>query len=156
MSTTTPAPARPLWFIANLARVLVTPEDSNGTLGIVDSTGRQGEMPPLHLHHREDETFVVLDGELTLFTPEGSRTLRSGEAAFAPRDVRHTYRVESERARWLVVSTPGGFASFVLAASDPAEADALPPPDRPVDTDRLMAAAEAHGIEIIAPPGTMP
>jgi hypothetical protein len=66
------------------------------------------------------------------------------------------YRVESERARWLAVSTPAGFASFVLAASDPAERDELPSPDRPVDVERLMAAAEAHGIEILGPPGTLP
>jgi hypothetical protein len=54
------------------------------------------------------------------------------------------------------VSTPAGFASFVLAASDPAERDELPSPDRPVDVERLMAAAEAHGIEILGPPGTLP
>lgn len=157
MSTaTSTATDTQLWFFTNLARVLVTPEESKGTLGIVELTGAQGEMPPLHLHHREDETFVVLEGELTLHTPGSSRTVRSGESAFAPKGVPHVYRVESERARWLCVSTPAGFVSFVLAASDPAETSDLPPADRPVDMDRLMAAAEEHGIEIIAPPGTMP
>ena len=150
------ATGQPLWFFANLARVLVTPEESEGALGIVESTGAHGEMPPLHIHHEEDETFVVLDGELTVFTPGESLTLRAVDAAFAPKGVPHTYRVESERARWLVVSNPAGFASFVLAASDPAETNDLPPADRPVDMERLLAAAETHGIEIVAPPGTMP
>jgi quercetin dioxygenase-like cupin family protein len=154
--TTATATGQPLWFFVNLARVLVSPEDSGGAVGVVELTGTRGEIPPLHIHHREDETFVVLDGELSLHTPGSSRTLRAGEAGFAPRGVPHVYRVESERARWLGVSTPAGFASFVLAASDPAEACELPPAGRPVDMERLMAAAEAHGIEIVAPPGTMP
>ena len=155
MSTAT-ATGQPLWFFVNLARVLVTAEESNDSLGIVELTGTRGEMPPLHIHHREDEAFVVLDGELTVYTPGESVTLRAGDAVFAPKGVPHAYRVESERARWLGVSNPAGLASFVLAASDPAEANDLPPADRPVDMERLLAAAEAHGIEIVAPPGTMP
>jgi quercetin dioxygenase-like cupin family protein len=154
MSSAT-ATAQPRWFYVNLVRVLVTAEETGGTLGIVEMTGTQGEMPPLHVHHLEDETFVVLEGELTIHTPGESRTLRAGDALVAPRGVPHAYRVESERARWLGVSS-GGFASFVLTASDPAEFDDLPPADRELDMDRLLAAAEAHGIEVIAPPGTMP
>lgn len=146
----------PLWFFVNLARIVVSPEESGGTLGVVELTGTRGEMPPLHIHHREDETFVVLDGELSLHTPDGSQTLRAGQGALAPKGVPHVYRVESEQARWLSVSTPSGFASFVRAASDPAEAEDVPPADRPLDMERLLAEAEAHGIEIIAPPGTMP
>ena len=65
-----PATSEPLWFIDNLARVLVDGEVSNGTLAVVELSGRQGDMPPLHVHHREDETFVVLEGELSLFLPE--------------------------------------------------------------------------------------
>lgn len=156
MTTAAPATAEARWFFVNLARVLVTPDQSEGRQGIVELTGTRGEMPPLHIHHREDETFVVLDGELTLFTPGASRTVRAGEAGFAPIGMPHAYRVESETARWLAVSTPAGFAAFVLAASDPAEQETLPPSGRPVDMDRLVAAAEAHGIEILGPPGTMP
>jgi quercetin dioxygenase-like cupin family protein len=150
------ATGQPPWFFVNLARVLVTPEQSDGSLGIVELTGTRGEMPPLHIHHREDEAFVVLDGELTVYTPGESVTLRAGDAVFARKGVPHAYRVESERARWVGVSNPAGLASFVLAASDPAEANDLPPADRPVDMERLLAAAEAHGIDIVAPPGTTP
>lgn len=112
-----PHTAPPRWFYRNLARVLVGPVATEGTLSIVEMIGTQGEMPPLHVHHREDEI---------------------------------------ERARWLAVSTPAGFASFVEAASDPADYADVPPDERPVDMDRLLAEAEAHGIEIIGPPGTMP
>lgn len=144
------------WFFTNLVRVRLDGSESDGTLEIVEGQGLQGEMSPLHVHHREDEYFVVLEGELTLHTPETSRRVGAGEAAHAPRGVPHVYRVESERARWLTISNPAGFGSFVLAASDPAEFEGLPPADREPDFERLGAAAEAAGIEMLGPPGTMP
>jgi hypothetical protein len=64
--------------------------------------------------------------------------------------------VDAERARWLALSTPTGFSSFVLAASDPAESEELPPAGRDSNLARLEAAAEERGIELLAPPGTMP
>jgi quercetin dioxygenase-like cupin family protein len=152
MTTATTTAAEPRWFFANLARVLV----SNYELGIVEATGPQGDMPPLHVHHLEDETFVVLEGELTVHTPEGSVSLSAGEALVAPKGVPHVYRVESATARWLAVTTPGDFAKFVLAASEPAEYDGLPPAGREVDPGPVFAIADAHGIDILGPPGAMP
>lgn len=148
---TTATAAEPRWFITNLARVLV----SNDELGIVELTGTQGEMPPLHVH-REHETFVVLEGEISLHTADASLTLTAGEAFVAPKDIPHVYRVESETARWLGVSTPGDFTRFVLEASVPAEYDGLPPADRDVDFGEIVRIAGEHGIEILGPPGTMP
>lgn len=151
-----PALNQPLWFLTNLARVRLDAAHSDGTLDVVESLGRRGEMPPLHLHQREDEYFVMLAGELTVHLPGESRRIAAGEAAFAPKGVPHTYRVESEEARWLALSTPSGFASFVAAVAAPAESETLPPGDRPVGLDRLEAAAAEHGIELLAPPGTLP
>ena len=156
LTAASPTTNQPRWFFTNLARVRLDGCESDGTLEIVEGQGLKGEMPPLHVHHREDEYFYVLEGELTLHTPEGSSRVAAGEAAHAPKGVPHAYRVESERARWLGISNPAGFGAFVLAASDPAEAEELPPADRPVDFERLGAAAEAAGIEILGPPGTMP
>jgi hypothetical protein len=61
-----PDRAEPLWFIDNLVHVLVDAETSNGRLALLDERGRRGNMPPLHVHHRDDETFYVIDGEFSL------------------------------------------------------------------------------------------
>ncbi|HZO62815.1 MAG TPA: quercetin 2,3-dioxygenase [Gaiellaceae bacterium] len=145
-----------IWFIDNLARVRVGREESNGTLAIVELEGRRGDMPPLHVHRREDEAFYVLEGELSLHTPDGSLTLRRGEAAFAPKDVPHVYRVESETARWLGITTPGGFDDFVREIGEPAPDETLPPEGRRHDPARLAEIAGRHGIELLGPPGTLP
>ena len=107
MSTATATDA--IWFIDNLARIVVDGQTTGGTVAIVELEGRRGDMPPLHVHRREDEIFYVLDGRLSLHLPDSSIELGPGEAAFAPRDVPHVYRVESETARWLGIAAPAGF-----------------------------------------------
>jgi mannose-6-phosphate isomerase-like protein (cupin superfamily) len=145
-----------IWFIDNLARVRVDGESSGGTLAVVELEGRCGDMPPLHVHRREDEAFYVLEGRLSLHLPDGSVELGPGQAAFAPRDVPHAYRVESETARWLGVATPAGFDEFVREAGEPAPGDVLPPEGRAHDPERLAAIAARHEIELLGPPGTLP
>ena len=56
--------------------------------------------------------------------------LGPGAAAVVPRGVPHTFRVDSETARVLLLSTPAGIERFVRDASVPAAAPTLPPPTR--------------------------
>jgi quercetin dioxygenase-like cupin family protein len=147
---------QPLWFIDNLVHVQVDGDTSGGALALLDERGRRGNMPPLHVHRRDDETFYVLEGEVTLFVGGDQIVLGAGQATLAPRDVPHAYRVESEEARWLVITTPAGFDDFVREVSEPAPADELPPAERPIDPAALSQAAAKVGIEILGPPGTLP
>jgi quercetin dioxygenase-like cupin family protein len=105
-----------------------------------------GDMPPLHLHRNEDEGFLVLDGELTVYLPGREIALRAGEFALAPRGVPHAYRVGETPARVVVLSLPGGFEGFVR---DVAALDELTP-------EALAATAARRDIEILGPPGTLP
>ena len=154
MRTTTATES--IWFIDNLARILVAGEESGGTVAVVESEGRRGDMPPLHVHRREDETFYVLEGKLLLHLPDGSVELGPGGAAFAPRGVPHAYRVESETARWLAIATPAGFDAFVREVGEPAPEDVLPPEGRVHDSARLGEVAARYDIELLGPPGTLP
>ena len=154
MSTATATEA--IWFIDNLARVLVDGETTGGTVAVVELEGRRGDMPPLHVHRREDEIFYVLDGMLSLHLPDSSIELGPGEAAFAPRDVPHVYRVESETARWLGIAAPAGFEAFVREAGTPAPEEALPPEGRVHDPARLAEISARYGIELLGPPGMLP
>ena len=149
-------PDESLWFIDNLARVRLDGAATDGRLAIVELAGRQGDMPPLHVHHEEDEVFHVLDGRLSLFLPGRHLELAAGETFRAPRGVPHTYRVESETARLLVICEPARFDELVRATAEPAPAEELPPRGRPLDVEALGAAAAAVGIELLGPPGALP
>ena len=101
--------AAPLWFIQNLAYVHIDGDQSGGAYSLSEVWGPKGDMPPLHVHHRDDEAFYVLDGELRLFIGDQQTVVRAGQAALAPKGIPHVYRVESDGARWLVVTSPAGF-----------------------------------------------
>ena len=145
-----------IWFIDNLARVLVDGEASGGTIAVVEIQARRGDMPPLHVHRREDEIFSVLEGTLSLHQPGGSIELGPGQAAFAARDVPHVYRVESETARWLAIAAPAGFDAFVREVGEPAPEETLPPEGRVHDPARIAEIGARYGIELLGPPGTLP
>jgi hypothetical protein len=72
-------------------------------------------------------------------------------ASQLPRDVPHTFRVDSETVRQLEFVTPAGFERFHVDASDAAPAAELPPPSEP-DIPRLLSAIDGYNAEIIGPP----
>jgi mannose-6-phosphate isomerase-like protein (cupin superfamily) len=146
----------PLWFIDGLVRVHVTGEETEGRYAVLEILVPEGDMPPLHVHHEEDEVFHVVDGDVTLFLPGAEVPLTAGDTFRAPQGVPHTYRVESPTARWLVFCAPARFDAFVRAGSEPAHADELPPPGRPLDSERFATEAARQGIELLGPPGALP
>ena len=147
--TTTPlhSPTTDLDFLGSRARILASGDETAGALGLVDMVEvAAGDMPPLHVHHREDEGFHVLEGSVSLHLPGRRIDLGPGDFAVAPRGVPHAYRVGDGPARWLVTSTPAGFERFVAAVASLGAADPA----------ALTAVAAEHGIEILGPPGMLP
>jgi quercetin dioxygenase-like cupin family protein len=123
-TTTNPASERKN-MADNAPRVLLRGEESDGHLAIVLLTGRG--RPRLH-RHDFDETFYVLEGELTFQLGEKLVTRRAGELAFAPRGTPHTYANLSEApARALMVITPAGFERYFARIA--AERQGVEPPD---------------------------
>ncbi len=155
-AATEPTAARAIWFLDNLARIHVSGEETAGAYGLVEMRARRGDMPPLHVHHRDDEAFYVIDGRVVLHLPGRTIELERGDSFLAPKDVAHAYRVESDEATWLVAFSPAGFERFVEEVGDPAESDTLPPSGRPHDAEVLVTRAARYGIEVLGPPGTLP
>jgi hypothetical protein len=73
---------------------------------------------------------------------------------YGPRDIPHTFVVTSPEARFLLVTEPAGFESFVRTLAEPAQTLTLPPASSlPPDPERMTAIAAEYGIEILGPPG---
>jgi len=138
------------WWLGSLAEIKLTAADSGGRMTIVDVTEPPGAEAPLHVHHREDEAFVVLEGHVTLEVGGASVVAGPGDVAYGPRDVPHRYVVGPDGCRMLFVCTPGGFEGLVRDMSEPASERALPPPpDGEPDYARIAAVAEAYGCELL-------
>ena len=91
-------------------KVLVRSEESGGHVALCENVAPpHWAGPPLH-HHDFDETFHVLEGELTFLIGDEVVTAGPGSATVAPRGIHHTVANASDApARYLLVCTPGGF-----------------------------------------------
>jgi quercetin dioxygenase-like cupin family protein len=150
---TTPDTQTAIWFLGALSQVRVSGEQTGGAFSLADTLARRGNASPVHVHDRDDETFLVLDGELRVMVGEEDHAAGPGTVAVLPRRLRHAYVVTSATARFLVLHTPGGFEQFAAEVGEPAPA-ATPPPE-PAGAPDLAALAQAaarHGITILAPP----
>lgn len=142
---------RDRWFVGSLLTIVADAAETNGQLAVMEQTARRGFSPPRHVHHREDTALMVLEGRLSVDIDGSVQTLDVGGFVWLPRDVPHTFRVDSEDARFLEFITPAGFETYHLDTSDPAPARTLPPESEP-DIGRLVGGIAPYGAEIIGPP----
>lgn len=138
------------WWFQCLAVIKASAADTGGQMTIIEITEPPGSEAPLHVHHREDEGFWVLDGDVTFDVGGTIIAAHAGDYAFGPRDIPHRYTVGPAGCRMLFICTPGGFEELVIAMSQPALSRTLPPPatEEP-DWERIAAIAQAHGAELL-------
>jgi len=134
-----------LWFLGTLATIKVPGEASDGRFALIEFLFPNGASPPLHTHP-QDESYVVLEGALTIQAGEDRFELEAGGAAVVPMGVAHTFRVDSGTARVLVLSTPAGLERMVRDGSVSATTATLPPSDTPRPSPEEIAEIfRAHG-----------
>jgi quercetin dioxygenase-like cupin family protein len=141
-----------LWFLGTLATIKVTGEASGGRFALIEFLFPRHASPPLHTHP-QDESYIVLEGRLTVQARDQRFHLEAGAAAVVPMGVPHTFRVESDTARVLVLSTPAGLERMIRDCSISAAAPTLPPIDAPRPSpERLEGIFRAHGQVNLGPP----
>ncbi len=141
-----------VWWKSGRVTVKAAGAEAGNAFSQIEVDDPRGSGPPLHLHHNEDETFYVLEGEVTILVGQERLDLVAGDFLFAPREIPHAYVIRSERARMLVTASPGGVEQvFVnhgvpVTGSEPPTDSVMPPMDELV---RLFAE---YGCEIVGPP----
>lgn len=145
------------WFLNSLVTTKAESAETHGAYCLMEHLLTPAANPPMHVHADEEEGFYVLDGEIEFEVDGVVGIARPGTFALAPAGKPHTFRVLTDTARALVITsapagnTNGGAASFFRAAGRPATAPVLPELEAP-DPVRLTALAADHGIEILPPP----
>ncbi|NJM07102.1 cupin domain-containing protein [Candidatus Gracilibacteria bacterium] len=92
------------------------------------------------MHHREDEAFWILDGDVSFEVDGTIIEAHVGDYAFGPRSIPHCYTVGDAGCRMLFILTPGGFEEMVIEMSVPAASRTLPlPPTEEPDWARIAA-----------------
>lgn len=142
------------WWADGLAVVKATAVDTGGQMTILEVTEPPNTKAPLHVHHREDEGFWVLDGNAIFEVGDLTVEAGAGDYLFGPRDIPHRYTTGPDGCRMLFILTPGGFEELLRTISRPAESRTLPPagdstPPAEDDMRQMEAAIQAHGCELL-------
>lgn len=166
MTTTTPHTHTPAYLLADGAGVAdvwwpfsagvarytqkLTGAQSEGRLFQMLVTEPRGAAPPLHVHGDADETFYILDGEVTFVAGEAKIAAAAGDYVFVSKGCPHTFIVRSEQARMLVTFGPAGVEGFFTELGTDAQ-HPKPAPQAP-DPERFASVADGYGMDIVGPP----
>ncbi|HEX4831698.1 MAG TPA: quercetin 2,3-dioxygenase [Trebonia sp.] len=143
-----------IWHMGALMVFKATSEQTGGQYWLAEQRSANGYASPVHLHTREDETFYILEGEVSIEIDDTLHLAGPGGTVYAPRGLPHSYKVESAQARWLVLGTPGGFDGWFFDTGKPADQLVIPefnPADFP-DFGDVIASVEAYGGKVLGPP----
>jgi mannose-6-phosphate isomerase-like protein (cupin superfamily) len=139
------------WWFGTLAEIKATAADTGGLCTIVEVTCGPGYESALHVHHREDEGFWVLDGNVTLEVGGTKFEAEVGDYAFGPRGLPHRFKVGDQGCRMLFILTPGGFEDLIRATGVPAGTRTVPSHSGPTpDIERIKAIVATYGCELLA------
>jgi quercetin dioxygenase-like cupin family protein len=110
----------------------VSPSDAFSVVEYHAAAGVPG--PPPHVHHRNEEAFFVLDGEVEFQLDGTTSVLRAGSFAHVPAGAVHTFaNIGTTPARWVGIFAPGRYVGLVE------ELGAALPPDGPPDPAAVAA-----------------
>ncbi|MGM1063055.1 cupin domain-containing protein [Saccharothrix sp. Mg75] len=139
------------WIGGSTFSVLLDSEATAGQLTLGRFDVARGDAPPFHVHTREDEVFMLIAGTALVWSgEEEARELEEGGAVFLPRGVPHGYRITSERADLLLITTPGGIEGMFRHAGR--DLSTPRPDDFEIPGALLLEAAEKYGNVVLGPP----
>lgn len=122
---------------------------ATGVPALVEEEATRGQGAPLHRHAADVESFYVLEGEVAFFL-EGAARAVGGPGTFVhvPAGAVHGFRVESDRARYLILTTPhhAGFYRAMTRAVTSADQTFMP-----LSREEMSQACRDYGIEFIGP-----
>jgi mannose-6-phosphate isomerase-like protein (cupin superfamily) len=125
-----------------------TADATSGAFGLIEHPMMPpGFASPYHVHHREDESFYVLQGHVAFVCDGKWLTAAPGDFVFGPRNVPHGFKITGTTpAQMLLLVTPGGFEQFTKDLGEPAGTPPSPP-----DIAKLVAVAGTYGVDILGP-----
>jgi len=120
----------------------VTAGQTSGAFSHFEGTVQPGEGATPHIHHREDECFYVVEGEIEFLVGDEVVAARAGSLVYVPRGTVHALTNTGQApTRVLGVITPGGTRERLLEEID-----------ENADAGDLRRIYTRYGIELVNPP----
>ncbi len=98
-----------LWFFGTLLTFKASADQTGGRFALVEQVGPRGVATPLHAQPDDDESFYVLEGELTFFMADNP-PFRAAAGAFV-----HSMRLRTASAAWRSVNPSRNWRTVTTA-----------------------------------------
>jgi mannose-6-phosphate isomerase-like protein (cupin superfamily) len=149
-----PGEGEAVWLLGDTYTLKISGEQTGGAFTLLEAVVPLGGGPPPHIHHLEDEVFVILEGEL-LVTVAG-RTLPApvGTVISVPKGTQHSYAVVGTTpVRMLFLYVPAGMEKMFDEIGKPAQSGVAAPPASEEDVAKLLSVAAKYNFTIVPPEG---
>ncbi|MEA2497280.1 MAG: hypothetical protein QOJ29_5191 [Thermoleophilaceae bacterium] len=145
------------WFVDELATAALDVSQRPTQTALIERSAPDGVMPPLYIRD-EAETYRVLEGEVLFFIDDEVVPAGPGDVVVAAAGAARTFRVESEDARWLILTRLTSLELFLDFNRAVVEPIAVPVAGWPSEDEKaaLSSIAAVNGIELLGPPGVLP
>jgi quercetin dioxygenase-like cupin family protein len=138
--------------VGDVYRFLATGDETDGRYAMFEACVPPGGGPPPHVHSREEESFYILEGEVTFQVGDDRIVAKAGTFANMPVGSLHSFRNDTDKlARMIISVAPAGLEKMFLEVGQPVAFGQQAPPPSKSEMDRLLAVAPSYGIEIRLP-----
>ena len=136
-----------LWVLGMYMVIKALGNDTGGTYSIWENRILPGQGPPLHVHTQEEETWYVLEGELTWTVGDNEFHAKQGSFINLPRFVPHAFLNKSNKpARMMQTYAPAGSENWFLDIGTPATDPNTPPVPTKEEIERALKLGNQYGM----------
>ena len=146
------AEGRTIGIVGDVYRFLATGDETGGKYAMFEALVPPGGGPPPHVHSREEESFYVLEGEITFQVNGETIVARAGTFANMPIGSLHSFRNATDLpARMIISVAPAGLEQMFFEIGQPLSPGEPAPVPTAEDISKLLAAAPRYGVDIRVP-----
>ena len=148
-----PGEGQRIGIVGDTYRFLAVGEETGGKYATFEAIVPPGSGPPPHIHSREEESFLVLEGQMTFHLGDDRIVAEAGTFLNMPIGSLHSFKNESDKtARLLISLAPAGLEQMFFEVGTPlAEDVTTAPPPSETEIKKLLEAAPRYGVEIRVP-----
>ena len=147
-----PNEGRTIAVVGDIYRFLATGEETDGNYAMWEAIVPPGGGPPPHIHSREEESFFILEGEITFQVGDEKIVATAGTFANMPVGSLHSFKNATDKvARMIISVAPAGLEKMFFDVGQPLALDDEPPPPSKAEIEKLLAIAPNYGVEIKVP-----
>ena len=100
--------------MGNIYRLIITGEETDGRFSLMEAFVNPGDGGPFHIHHHEDESFLITEGEMVFYDGRKRVLARQGTFVMCPPGSNRAFRNEStKKAKMLIFYTPPGIENMI-------------------------------------------